>query len=40
MAEKMSVSRISVNKYIGALKEKGVIERIGSNRKGYWIIKQ
>ena len=40
MAEKMSVSRISVNKYIGALKEKGVIERVGSNRKGYWIIKQ
>ena len=39
MADKMSVSRISVNKYIGSLKKKGVIERIGSDRKGYWKIK-
>ena len=39
MADKMSVSRISVNKYIGSLKKKGVIERIGSDRKGYWKVK-
>ncbi len=38
MADKMSVSRISVNKYIASLKEKGIIERVGSDRKGYWKI--
>ena len=38
IAEKMSVSRVSVTKYIKGLKEKGLIERIGSDRKGYWKI--
>ena len=36
IADKMSVSRVSVTKYLKALKERGLIERVGSDRKGYW----
>lgn len=36
IAEKLSVSRVSVTKYIKTLKEKNLIERIGSDHKGYW----
>ena len=36
IADKLSVSRVSVTKYLKALKEKGLIERVGSDRKGYW----
>ena len=38
IAEKLNVSRVSVTKYLKTLKEKGLIERIGSDRKGYWRI--
>ena len=38
IAEKLNVSRVSVTKYLKSLKEKGFIERIGSDRKGYWKI--
>ena len=38
IAEKLKVSRVSVTKYLKSLKEKGLIERIGSDRKGYWRI--
>ena len=38
IARKLSVSRVSVTKYLGSLKEKGIIARIGSDRKGYWKI--
>ena len=38
IAEKLNVSRVSVTKYLKSLKEKGLIERIGSDRKGYWRI--
>ena len=38
LAEKMSVSRKTITTYIKSLKEKGLIERIGSDRKGYWKI--
>lgn len=38
IAEKMSVTRKTVSGYIRSLKEKGIIERIGSDRKGYWKI--
>ena len=38
IAEKMSVTRKTVNGYIQSLKSKGIIERIGSDRKGYWKI--
>ena len=40
IAEKLNVSRVSVTKYLKALKEKGIISRIGSDRKGYWRINQ
>lgn len=38
LAEKLSVSRVSVTKYLKLLKELGIIERVGSDRKGYWKI--
>ena len=39
LAEKMSVSRKTVGEYLKSLKDKGIIERIGSARNGYWKIK-
>lgn len=36
LAEKTSLSRKSISLKIKALKEKGIIERIGSDTKGYW----
>lgn len=36
LADSLSVSRKTISKYIRSLKEKGIIERIGSDRKGYW----
>ena len=35
LAEKLSITRKTVSLYIRTLKEKGIIERIGSDRKGY-----
>ena len=39
IADKMGVSRVSVTKYLKALKEKRLIERVGSDRKEYWKVK-
>ena len=39
IADKLGVSRVSVTKYLNALKEKRLIERVGSDRKGYWKVK-
>lgn len=39
IAEKMNISRVSVTKYLKVLKEKGIIKRSGSDRKGFWIIR-
>lgn len=39
LAEKMAVSRKSVGEYLKSLKDKKIIERIGSAKKGYWKIK-
>lgn len=39
LAEKMSVSRKTVGEHLKSLKDKGIIERIGSARNGYWKIK-
>lgn len=36
--DRMGVSRKSVSQYLKSLKEKGIIERIGSRRQGYWKI--
>ena len=38
MAEKLGISRKTVALRIKTLKEKGIIERIGSDKKGYWKI--
>ena len=36
LAEKMQISRKTVAVKIKSLKEKGLIERVGSDRSGYW----
>lgn len=38
IADIMNVSRVSVTNYLKTLKAKGLITRIGSDRKGYWKI--
>ena len=38
LSEKMGISRKTIAQRIKQLKEKGTIERIGSDRKGYWKI--
>ena len=38
LAEKMSVSRKTIGEYLKSLKDKGIIERIGLARNGYWKI--
>ena len=40
MAKLLSISRVSIGKHIKSLKNKQIIERIGSDRKGYWKIKK
>ncbi len=36
LAESLGVSRKTVSKRLKNLKERGIIERVGSDRKGYW----
>lgn len=36
LAEILGISRKTVSKRLKSLKDKGIIERVGSNRKGYW----
>ena len=38
IAEKLSLSRKTMSQHLKELKEKGLIERICSDRKGYWKI--
>lgn len=38
LAEKLNISRKTVSIRIKSLKEKGIIQRIGSDKKGYWEI--
>ena len=38
LSEKMGISRKTVAQKMKQLKEKEIIERIGSDRKGYWKI--
>ena len=38
LAEKLKISRKTVAMRLKSLKEKSVIERVGSDRKGYWKI--
>lgn len=39
LADKLNVSRKTVAKHIKSLKEKNALERIGSDKTGYWVIK-
>ena len=36
LAEMLGISRKTVSKRLKSLKDKGIIERVGSDRKGYW----
>lgn len=38
LSEIMKVSRKTIAGYLKALKDKGIIERVGSARNGYWKI--
>lgn len=38
LAEKLGVSRKTISTRIRSLKQKGIIQRIGSDTKGYWKI--
>lgn len=38
LAEILGVSRKTVSVKLKGLREKGIIERVGSDRKGYWNI--
>ena len=38
ISEKLSLSRKTVSQRLKEMKEKGILERIGSDRKGYWKI--
>ena len=38
ISDKMKINERNVKKNIIALKEAGMLERIGSTRKGYWLV--
>lgn len=38
LSEKIGISKKTVGQRLKQLKEKGIIERIGSDRNGYWKI--
>lgn len=38
LVEKLNISRKTVAVRLKKLREKGIIERVGSDRKGYWNI--
>ena len=40
LTERLGVSRKSVLKYLKSLREKKIIERVGTNKRGYWKIKK
>lgn len=39
IANEVGVSRKTISQKIKILKEKGIITRVGSAKKGYWMIK-
>ena len=39
MSNKIGVSRKTISNYLKSLRDKSIIERVGSDRKGYWKIK-
>ena len=38
IAEKLNITKVTVNRNINKLKEKNIIKRIGANKNGYWKI--
>ena len=40
LAEKLGVSRKTISSRIKSLKDKGVLQRVGSDTKGHWQIKK
>jgi ATP-dependent DNA helicase RecG len=40
IAQKLNIGTATVSRDIESLKEKGILERIGGDRGGYWKIKQ
>ncbi|MBO5522493.1 MAG: HTH domain-containing protein [Roseburia sp.] len=40
MAEALDVTTRAIKKNIKELVDKGLVERVGSSRKGYWKIKE
>jgi len=39
IAEKLSVSRMTIHRYLEKLKSKGLIGRVGADKGGYWRVK-
>ncbi len=39
LSQKAHLSEAGVNKILASLRKKGVLERVGANKNGYWIIK-
>ncbi len=39
LSEKIGVSRKTIGNYLKKLHNENIIERIGSSRSGYWVIK-
>ena len=37
-ASRLEVSEVTIKRHLGILRDKGVIRRMGSNKKGYWEI--
>lgn len=40
LSKLLGISRITVSNSIKKLKNQGIIERVGNNKKGYWKIKR
>ena len=40
LAQMLKIGTTTVYRYIESLKEKGIVERIGSDRGGYWKINE
>jgi len=38
IAEKLSVSRMTIHRYLEKLKSKGLIERVGADKGGHWMV--
>lgn len=40
IADEIGITDRAVRKIISSLKEQGIVERVGSNKSGYWKVKQ